>query len=148
LHQKDAPDLVRQHAKAHQHSDVPGLLHHHHGQGDQNIQRRHQYDQSDDDEGDDFLQRQRSKQLSVHFDPVGRLEARSGGLFDLFPNRRRLIHVVHLEADDRNYIRLSEELLRIGKSHKRHSRVVLIKAGVIDSRHAKLLEAGNDPYRS
>ena len=39
LHQEDAADLLGLDAEAHHDGDVAGLLHHHHGEGDKNVER-------------------------------------------------------------------------------------------------------------
>jgi len=71
LQQEDAPHLRRLDAEAHHHGDVPRLLHYHHGERDENVERGDDHDQRDDDEGDHLLQLERAEEFAVRLHPVG-----------------------------------------------------------------------------
>lgn len=123
------------------------VFHHHHGQRGEDVQRSNANDQADDDEGDDLLQFERTKEGTVLFHPIGGQESWSGSLLDGTADLVSAIEIVHFERDDRDHVGLSEQALRIRKAGEGHARVVLIEAGVKDADHAKSLPFRNDAER-
>ena len=127
LQQEDAPHLAWLDAKTHHHRDVACLLHYHHGQCDEDVERSHQHNQGDNDEGDHLFQLERAEELAVRLHPVGGHVALARGLLDGAADLRRSVQVIHFEADHGEQIGLAEEALRVGQAHEGHRRVVLIK---------------------
>ena len=84
LEQEYAAHLFRIDAEAHQHGDVAGLLHHHHGECDEDVERGDDDDERDDDEGDDLFEAQGAEEFAILLFPVGGLKAGAGGVFDFF----------------------------------------------------------------
>src|SRR6202035_3639689 len=87
------------------------------------------------------------KEGTVLFHPIGGQESWSGGLLDGTADLIGAIEIVHFEGNNRDYVRLSKQTLRIRKAGERHARVVLIKAGMKDANYAKSLPFGNDAER-
>ncbi len=122
LQHEDPPDLLLPRAHRHQHRDVAVLLHHHHDQGDENIQRRYEFDQADHDDGHEPLHVQRAQELLVAFHPRGSRVAFAHHLLDVFGDFGRAIQIVHVELDLVDLVH-RKRLLR--RSH-RHVRPVVI----------------------
>src|ERR1019366_8965170 len=99
LQHEDAADLRA--ARAHGHEDcyIPILFHHHHHQHDQNIERGHQLDQADGDDGYRALHAQRVQQLAVALHPRGGGVARAGNLFHGWGDFGGAVQIVHLQLD-------------------------------------------------
>src|ERR1700722_4387278 len=72
---KEVADLGATGAHRHEDSDVFGLLHHHHNERDNDIQRRDEYDKANGDEGDKAFQAQGVEKGLVLLEVVGGHEA-------------------------------------------------------------------------
>ena len=81
MQEEDAANLIDADAEAHQDGDVAGFLHHHHGEGDKDVERGDADDEREDDEGDDLLEAEGAEEFSVLLHPVSRLKARPRRLF-------------------------------------------------------------------
>ena len=60
-------------AEAHEDGDVARLLHDHHGEGDEDVERGDADDEGEDDEGDDLFEAEGAEELAVLLHPVGGL---------------------------------------------------------------------------
>ncbi len=100
FHQKNTPYLAWLDTIAHHHCDVAGLFHHHHGEGDENVERCHHDNESDHDESDFLLQFESAEQFAILLDPVVRHKAGARRLFDFTADFRSAVEVVDFEADD------------------------------------------------
>ena len=96
------------HAIGHQHGDVARLLHHHHGERDQDVQCRHAHNESNHDKRDRLFLAQRMKQFLILLHPVGGHKAPAGGLLNLFSNPVGMVQIVDFEADDGDNVGLAE----------------------------------------
>ena len=83
LRNKEVAHLRPARAHRHEHGNVFGLLHHHHDEGDEDVQGGDEDDQADGDEGDEALQAQGVEQRLVLLELVGGHEAFAGGVFEL-----------------------------------------------------------------
>ncbi len=116
LKHEDATDLPPLGAHRDQHRDVARLLHHHHDQRDQNVQRGHKHDQADGDERNHALQPQCVEKRVVLLHPVGRHEALTGFGFQLAADFARLVDVVNLELQHRDHVTQIEEPLGVRRA--------------------------------
>ena len=147
LQQEDAAHLAGLDAEAHHDGDVAGLLHDHHGEGDEDVERGDENNERDDDEGDDLLLFERREELAVLLYPIICHVAFAGGLLDLLADFRRAVQIVDFEADDGEQVGFAEEALGVGEAEKAHLRVVLIKAGVEGAGEAEADDAGHHADR-
>src|ERR1700735_4744686 len=139
LEEKDAPHLTGLDSHGEQDGDVFGLLHDHHGEGDEDIQCGDTDDEADDDEGDDLLELEGAEELTVLFHPVRGGVAAAGGLLNCIAYDIGAIKIVDAEGDDGDEVGLAEEALGVGEADEAEARIVLIKAGVEDARDAEAL---------
>src|SRR5580692_9134209 len=128
--QKDAADLARLYAHRHENGDVLRLLHHHHGECDQDVQGGHANDEADDDEGDDLLLFEGAEQLAILLHPVGGGVARASGLLDLVANDVGVVKVIDAEGNNGDDVRLAKERLGVREADESETVVILIEAGV------------------
>src|SRR5580704_9235826 len=99
LHQKNTTNLARLYTQRHQHGNILRLLHHHHGQRNENIKRRHAHDKTDDNEGDYLFELQCAEELPVLLHPVRCFKSGAGSLLDLLANTIGVVQIVDLERD-------------------------------------------------
>ena len=114
---------------------------------DQNIQRSQAHNQPNHDERNNLLQLQRPEQLAVLLHPVRRHEPRPRRLFDLVTDHVGLVQIIDAERNDRDQVRLAEQMLRVHQPDEPEARIILIKPGVKNPHHTKPLVARNDPVR-
>lgn len=141
LQHEDASHLRCRNSEAHHDGDVASLLHDHHGESNQNIERGDHNDQCEDDEGDDLLQLEGAEELAVLLHPVGRLKAGARGRFDFVANLLGAVEVVDAEAEDADEIGFGEESLRVGEAHEGVGGIVLVKPGGEDADDSETLVA-------
>src|SRR5579885_2484173 len=99
LRNENSPDLRLACSHRHEDSNVARLLHDHHGERDQDIQRSHKDDQPDGNEGDQSLQPERAEESLILLHPVGGHEARASCFLNLVRDLTGFVDVVDLELE-------------------------------------------------
>src|SRR5215831_14339202 len=96
-----------------EYGDVAGLLHDHHDQRDQDIERGNEHDQAYGDEGDYPLQPQGAKKGAVLLHPVSGHEAFAGGGFKLASNVGCFVDVGDFKLEHGHDVAQIEEALGV-----------------------------------
>ncbi len=143
LRDEDISHLRPARAHGHEDSNVLGFFHHHHDQGDQDVERGDEDDQADGDKGDEALEPQGMEESFVLLHPVGGHEAFAGGVFEFARDGVGLVDVIDAELDDRDEIAEAEEALSVGETREGPGRIVIKEAGVEDSGDAEAAVFGD-----
>src|SRR5438034_2630904 len=99
LRDKYAPHLGLARAHRHEHGDIARLLHYHHCERNENVERSNEYNQTDGDEGNQPLQPQGAEDSFILLHPVRGHEAAARRALKLARDFYRLVDIIDLELN-------------------------------------------------
>ena len=133
--QEHAHDRALRRAHGAQDGDVAALVLHQHDQAGDDVERRHQHDQRQDQEHHVALDLQRVEEGRVALPPVDHEDRPLRGLGDELPEARDLVGIVGVDLDRGDVAGAVEIGLRLGQRHEHEGGVVF--------RHADLEHGGD-----